>query len=519
MNENELFRNPQKLVDALRSNSATESNGCELEALRRVKTILNEALSVVTSQLSQKMKESVNNSLNTSLNSSQALLIVEDLQCLEPRGRFKLTIHQDSMFFEGKQHSFLISVNDISQVCCVPSHLSSKKGGEDVLSLHFRRKLHVINKETSQVLCNLNRATNRLLKSLDGETGVESEAVTRVLGELLQRDVRVTIDRPDRQLFQSAVNKGRVYLSCYRGTQEGALYPLHSGLLFLKPLLFLPSNEIAAITAGRGGGGATRYVDLRVEMTNETVFEFTNIEREELAALQLLVAGYVEARRKRMRFAVSLSEKARNDDNEKGKIKTEGLEANEKAEQAEQRNESDDSDNSDDEDYAPGDSDAEEGIQCSASSDDSSEDDSDEETDSLDSGDLAVVHVVAKKSVKMMKLPQKDTNGPMVRAEVNTSSGGWEEEVQDVTQERSRDRLPVATIDLCAEQEVKGILDLSGETDAEVVDIENTDTVSNRGAYGEYADSSLLVKRGIEALESTDQKEIRESEEKRRRDD
>jgi hypothetical protein len=65
-------------------------------------------------------------------------------------------------------------------------------------------------------------------------------------------------------LFQTIAQQ-KEYLRCYKGIQEGAIYPLENGVVFVKPLLFLPAEEISSLTAGRGGGaGNTRYVDLKV---------------------------------------------------------------------------------------------------------------------------------------------------------------------------------------------------------------------------------------------------------------
>ena len=81
-------------------------------------------------------------------------------------------------------------------------------------------------------------------------------------------------------------------------TQEGVIYPLECGVVFIKPTLFLPAEEIASINAGRGGGsGQTRFVDLIIETaSDDKAHEFTNIDREELPALQKYVKGYLEAR-------------------------------------------------------------------------------------------------------------------------------------------------------------------------------------------------------------------------------
>ena len=54
------------------------------------------------------------------------------------------------------------------------------------------------------------------------------------------------------------------YFAILAGVQEGTLYLLKEGVLFFKPPMFIPSDEVASIMAGRGGSAQTRYIDLNV---------------------------------------------------------------------------------------------------------------------------------------------------------------------------------------------------------------------------------------------------------------
>ena len=88
-------------------------------------------------------------------------------------------------------------------------------------------------------------------------TGVECDVASALVSE----GWKGKIVTPRKELFVAANGKS-VFLKCNKGIQEGALYPLSSGVLFVKPSVFLPSESIASITAGRGGSATTRYVDL-----------------------------------------------------------------------------------------------------------------------------------------------------------------------------------------------------------------------------------------------------------------
>jgi hypothetical protein len=58
-------------------------------------------------------------------------------------------------------------------------------------------------------------------------------------------------------------------LRAYRGVDEGALYPLRPGLLFLpKPALFIPTTNIAGLS--QGGPGSASIADIVVQLRNAT---------------------------------------------------------------------------------------------------------------------------------------------------------------------------------------------------------------------------------------------------------
>lgn len=135
----------------------------------------------------------------------------------------------------------------------------------------------------------------------------------------------------------------------------------------MKPLLFIPAEDISSLTAGRGGGsGNTRYVDLKIETVDDKEYEFTNIERDELPALQNYVKEYLEARSKKE--AAMAKKKAK-------KEATLG-ECEEKHDQGEDVEEEDDDDSEDeDDDFDPDNN----SYQSSRDSDDSGTDEDDDD--------------------------------------------------------------------------------------------------------------------------------------------
>ena len=66
-----------------------------------------------------------------------------------------------------------------------------------------------------KLACPENKSADRDLESL-------------VLTKVLQTVTGVKVTRPQKHLFQT-VSQQKEYLRCYRGIQEGAVYPLESG--------------------------------------------------------------------------------------------------------------------------------------------------------------------------------------------------------------------------------------------------------------------------------------------------
>jgi hypothetical protein len=230
-------------------------------ALEATKTLLQAALAATTSQIAGLSKLAAESQASST--GGETLLEMANVQCFEPRGRFDLKITTTHIVLQGKQFSVLVPVDSVAQVMCLPSFTSAKKEGEDYLAFQFSQTVKINNKDSNQILLNLMRTTNPTTKSNTGDNDVnESAAVIMAV----QAATGLHVQRPQASLFATCRDQ-KPYLKCYRGTQEGAIYPLQCGVVFIKPLLIIPADEIASLSAGRGGGaGNTRYVDLVVSV-------------------------------------------------------------------------------------------------------------------------------------------------------------------------------------------------------------------------------------------------------------
>lgn len=128
-----LESNPSKFIAACLELKASNSSGngaaaaSEMQNLEEIKELLSKCTTTLSSQISEKSKAAV---LSDAKKVGEPLLIINDIQLFEPRGRFKLTISSSSLFLEGKNFSTLIATDNISHLACVPSSTSSKKEGK-----------------------------------------------------------------------------------------------------------------------------------------------------------------------------------------------------------------------------------------------------------------------------------------------------------------------------------------------------------------------------------------------------
>lgn len=264
-------RDAVKFVDSLIGlwNKGEEKNNSDSTIFTELKEFLTKSTTHLNSKISTENKRV------PTVNDSEMGEIVEefaDLQILEPRGRFKVNVMSKGLLIDGKSGGGFITFDNVSKFILLPSHTSSKKEGEDYFAVIFHSVVKICGKDVKSVLFNLSKTLPKQPKT----SGSDSQPIEVMNdtplteSEKFVRAVRHTslerIHRPDSRLFRTVSSKdSKPFLRCHKGTQEGAIYPLECGIMFIKPLLFIPADEIASLSAGRGGGsGNTRFVDLKV---------------------------------------------------------------------------------------------------------------------------------------------------------------------------------------------------------------------------------------------------------------
>ena len=232
-----------------------------IERLHTVKSFLTQTIS----EISRLISITISDEAMEICPSDDVLVVISDAQLVEPRGRFSISLSSNGILCQGTQANFSVRWTEISHCACVPNSTSTKKEGEELMAFLFSVPIKYNNKEIKSFLWNLNKSELKNITTKCLEAGTEISGTEHfVVSTLVSKLGGTKIMTPNNLLFQSATLR-RPFLKCYRGIQEGSLYPLRHGLIFLRPLLLIPIESIASLTAGRGGGSSsTRYIDLMV---------------------------------------------------------------------------------------------------------------------------------------------------------------------------------------------------------------------------------------------------------------
>ena len=172
-----------------------------------------------------------------------------------------------------------------------------------------------------------------------GETieGTESHVITSVVTKALGKP----LVRPREDHETVAIKDPKPFLRCYKGTQEGAIYPLNVVCSSSSLRYSFPQKRSFHQRRPWRRLRPDALRDLIIETaSDDKAHEFTNIDREELPALQKYVKGYLEARAAAAAAAAGGDEDSDEDDDDYD------------GEDSEEEDEDDDSDSDDDDDYA-----------------------------------------------------------------------------------------------------------------------------------------------------------------------
>jgi hypothetical protein len=260
MNSFVEISHPEKFVSSLKGfYNENKSNNCDsYDILEKMKDFLTKSIAIVNNEIAARNKQAL---FDSSTQNGSSIGYLDDVQIMEPRGRFKLIFFKNSIIFEGKQFTFTSDTYNIKHLACIPNTLSVKKEGEDLFCIILAQPIKVNGKDNKSLLINCSKINTKLISTINDHNGNQSEVFGKVLESITPN---IKIIKPQSKLFQSIKNQ-KPFLQCSNSTQVGCIYPLENGIVFVKPLLFIPVEEISSLSAGRGGGsGNTKYIDLIV---------------------------------------------------------------------------------------------------------------------------------------------------------------------------------------------------------------------------------------------------------------
>ncbi|GAV03684.1 hypothetical protein RvY_14074 [Ramazzottius varieornatus] len=223
-----------------------------------------------------------------------ALMSLNEVPCLTPRGRYELKVYPTFLQLHGKTFDYKITYSSVLRIFILP-HSDGRqmffvlsldppiKQGQTrypFLVLNFKKdedpievELEITEKELKD------KYDGRLEKHLSGQT---YEVLGRVMKGLVNR--KITVPGSFKGVSGSCV-------ACSYKAAAGLLYPLDRGFIYVhKPAIYVRFDEISAVNFARGGGN-TRSFDFEIETRNGLVHTFSSIQKEEYYKLFDFVNG------------------------------------------------------------------------------------------------------------------------------------------------------------------------------------------------------------------------------------
>ncbi|XP_076817468.1 FACT complex subunit SSRP1-like [Clavelina lepadiformis] len=224
-----------------------------------------------------------------------AICIFQDLQCLTPRGRYDIRMYPKFIQLHGKTFDYKITYTSILRLFLLPH--KDQRQIFFVVSLdpplkqgqtryHF---LILLFYKEDDLFAELTLSDEEIEERFDGKlqktmSGPMYEVVSRVVKHLVQRKITV----PGSYKGVGGVQS----ITCTYKASSGFLYPLERGFMYVhKPPVHIRFDEIATVNFARGTTKINRSFDFEVETRSKGNYVFSNIERDQYAALYDFVSN------------------------------------------------------------------------------------------------------------------------------------------------------------------------------------------------------------------------------------
>jgi structure-specific recognition protein 1 len=220
--------------------------------------------------------------------SGDAIAIFREISCLSPRGRYDIKIFPTYIHLHGKTFDYKIPGSSVMRLFLLPH--------KDQVQMHFAVNLDppikqgqtryhylIFNfKIEDEEEIELPFTDEEIQEKFDGKLEREISGPTyEVLSKILKAVVSKKITVPGSFVGHN----GTPALTCSHKAASGFIYPLERGLIFIyKPPIYLRYDEIRNVVFERSGG-STRSFDISVATTNDIMYTFSSIEKNEYGKL------------------------------------------------------------------------------------------------------------------------------------------------------------------------------------------------------------------------------------------
>ena len=298
--------------------SLPTSSGSTTSATAAAEIVESESTDILQSQQQEKQQQITldqQKSVGESLLSSGTPFV--SLSCIQPsRSKFDVALGTRGMTFTDKNGvSFTIPQGLVKHVVVFPKPEDCRAKKKDIAEIVLlvwdnegknQRDVIYKNKKLQQVCFQLPFTPPNQLLAPKGECNDDSTEtasdITLEWMKLIGIALRFSVGNMARAFAPNAkystkgayrfvshqdsststTVSGMPFLPCYHGVNDGVLFPLREGLLFLRPPRFLPRSTLHSIDCC----GSNRYVTVTVVTDASETIEFTNIHTQEQDVLR-----------------------------------------------------------------------------------------------------------------------------------------------------------------------------------------------------------------------------------------
>lgn len=224
---------------------------------------------------------------------NEAIVSLEEVMFLTPRGRYDIDMYTQSFRLRGKTYDYKIPYKHVQRMFLLPK----PDGIHNMLILQLDPPLRqgqtrypflIMQFQRDAVLTvSLNVDEEEYEKNYKNKIKQQyDELIHKAVAEIFRGLTGSKLLVPGPSFKNGGADEGNEPgISCSLKASEGYLFPLETCLLFVpKPTVYIPLSEVSTVTFSRVGNSASsssRTFDMSVRLSSNVEHQFSNISREE----------------------------------------------------------------------------------------------------------------------------------------------------------------------------------------------------------------------------------------------